>query len=257
MRRTAVTLLAGPVLLAACNSGETRSLTPPPAAIDGLRTEGDRSLFLAFVGGSPRLEPSDPCWEGYQPDVVETGTTVTVTIRRIPSPEPQPGLFACTAEGYQRAVVVELTRPVGDRRIVDGATRRERRPFDGRTLLHPRDMPQGWGLLGERPGSGEPEPSTSWVRTWGPEPAARAPGECVDAVRVELIQGPGAGTDAVGPTESVAVRGTQGVVARPSGQVRLAWTEPGGRRELIGSRTCAGREPVELDVLLRFAESLG
>ena len=256
VRRTAAALLAGPVLLAACNSGQTRSLSSPPVAVEGLRTEGDRSLFLAFIGGSPRLEPSHPCWEGYRPEVVETGTTVTVTIRTVAPQVPRPELLACTAEGYHRAVVVELARPVGDRRVIDGATRRERRPFDGRTLLHPRDLPQGWGLLGEGPGFDEPERSTSWRRTWGPEPAPGAPGECVNAPRVDLIQGPVTGTQAPGPAEPVDVRGTRGMVTRPPGQVRLAWTEPGGRRELIGSRTCAGGAPVELDVLLRFAESL-
>ena len=253
VRRAAVTLLAGPVLLAACNSGQTRSLTRPPVAIEGLRTEGDRSLLLVFVGRSPRLDPSDPCWEGYRPDVVETGATVTLTIRRVPSPEPGPGSSACTTEGHHRAVVVELRRPVGERRIVDGATGRTRRPFDGRALLHPRTLPQGWGLLAERPGAGQPEPSASWVRTWGPEPAPRGPGECVDALRVELLQGPRAAVDA---GEPVAVRGTAGVVTRSPHHVRVAWTDPGGRRELMGSRTCAGGVPVDLDVLLPFAESL-
>ncbi|MDQ4069316.1 MAG: hypothetical protein M3203_07585 [Actinomycetota bacterium] len=252
MRQATVTLLAGPVLLAACNSGTTLSLAPPPAAIEGLRTEGDRSLLLTFTGGSPRLEPSDPCWEGYRPDVVETPTTVTVTIQRIPSSAPMPELSACTTEGYQRAVVIELPGPIGERRIVDGATGRERRPFDGSTLLAPRALPQGWGLLAERPGFDGPEPSTSWLRTWGPEPAPRAPGECADAPRVDLLQGRGG---ALGPGEPVDVRGTTGVVTRPPGQVRLAWNEPGGRRELIGWRTCAG-DPVELDLLLGFAQSL-
>ena len=258
MRLRALALLG--LALAGCNSGTSRPLQPPPVAIEGLRTQGERSLLLAFVGGSPALEPSDPCWVGYRPEVVASDTQVVVTIQTIPSASPLPEFSGCTMEGYPRAMVVELPWPLDGRRVVDGATGEERHPFDGRTLLHPRALPPGWALLREGPGYDEPERSGSWIRTWGPPLEPGPPAGCVDAIRVDLVQRPDPETPALGPAtaEPVDVRGTPGLlVRRPEGQTLVTWSEPGGRRDLIGSRTCAGGEQVDLDVLLSFAESLG
>ena len=255
-------MLAWPLVLAGCNSGTTLPLQPPPVPIEGLRTEGDRSLVLAFLGRSPRLDPSHPCWESYRPEVAESDILLVVTIRTITSQAPGPESFDCTLEGHPTVLVVELPRPLAGRRVVDGATGRERQPFDGSTLLHLRALPPGWALLQEGPGFDDGERSRSWVRTWGPPLEPGPADECANAVRVDLVQGPhdmapeplapGAAT-----AEPVDVRGTRGLVVRPPGrQVRLAWAEPVGRLELIGYRACDGGPPVEPEVLLRIAEAL-
>lgn len=216
-------------------------------------------MLLAFVGGSPALDPSDPCWVGYRPEVVASDTQVVVTVQTIQSSALVPQLSGCTMEGYPRAMVVELPWPLGGRQVVDGATGEERVAFDGSTLLHPRTLPPGWALLREGPGFDEPERSRSWMRTWGPplEPSPAA--GCVDAIRVDLVQWPDPEPPALlsATAEPVDVRGTRGLlVRRPGGQVALTWSEPGGQRELIGWRTCAEGAQVELDVLLSFAERL-
>lgn len=257
MRLRALAFLA--LALAGCNSGTSQPLQPPPVAIEGLRTQGERSLLLAFVGGSPAVDPSDPCWVGYRPEVVASDAQVVVTVHTVQSSALVPRLSGCTMEGYPRAMVVELPWPLDGRRVVDGATGEEHVPFDGSTLLHPRTLPPGWALLREEPGFDEPERSRSWIRTWGPPPEPGPVEGCVDAIRVDLVQRPDPAPPALGPgtAEPVDVRGTRGLLLRrPGGQVALTWSEPGGQRELIGSRTCAGAAPVDLDVLLRFAESL-
>jgi hypothetical protein len=250
MRGAAVALLAGPLVLGACHSGASISPGPPAVPIDGLRTDGDRSLVIAFVGASP--DPSDPCWVDYRPDVVTGPARVTVTIR---GGAPRASGFDCPLAGYVRVVVVELGGPLGDRRVVDGATGRERRPFDGSTLLRPKELPAGWGLLGEGPGFDDPERSTSWVRTWGTSPT------CPGAIRVDFLQGPEGVAEPVSagsPVDRIEVRGAQGVaVSLPEGGVRLAWTEPGGWRQLTGIQPCSGSPPVDVAMLVEFARALG
>ena len=241
--------------LVGCDRGST---TPPSAvAVEGARTDGDRGLVLSFTGGSPTLDPSDPCWTGYRPEVAEAGGRVTVTIRAVPSKVPMPANFACHLVGYFRTAAVTLDRPLGQRAVLDGSTGQELRPFDGDAVLRPRALPAGWELLREGPG---PDPDgRSWSQTWGPPAGApRAGVDCADlSGPVTLTQSPAPAGEfpAVG---DVTVRGTAGDVDldRAGGPIRLVWREAGQHLALDASRACADTLPAGAAFLLEFAGSL-
>jgi hypothetical protein len=137
---------------------------------EGARPGGQpRQLTVTVIaGGGADSTPSDPCWEGYQPEARSEADRVVVTVRRFRS-RAATGATACTSEGLLWNVTVPLPDDLGGRPLVDGATG-QARPVTT-DLLTPLWLPEGWKLVHETGGDG---PGERWRRTYGPA-AARPP----------------------------------------------------------------------------------
>jgi hypothetical protein len=102
------------------STGSTpQRVTVNPAAVD-LRPRpfesavplGSASVGVRFWGGVPECDPIG------RVDVQETATTVTITLY---SGRPPGEPMACIAIALYQELLVELSSPLGDRTIVDGA----------------------------------------------------------------------------------------------------------------------------------------
>jgi hypothetical protein len=256
MRAPVVAFVAAFLVAAGCDGGTTRPAVEAPPQIEGLRTDGERGLLLTFVGGPPVTDVPNPCATSYRAEVDESDDEVVVTIRTLPPSIPLPREFACPAMGYFRTVSANLGRPLDDRRVLDGATGKERRPFDSSTLLRPSFLPGGWSLRIEGPGFDQPERSATWRRTFGPPPLPPIDNRCAETVAaVTVSQGPPALIPAGG--EPVVVRGMSGVVVNdPNSGPTISWVERGQTVSVADTPGCAGTPPTGVDVLLLIAEGL-
>jgi hypothetical protein len=255
MRAPLVLCLAA-FLVTGCEGGTTRPVVEAAPQVEGVRTDGDRGLLLTFVGGPPVTDIPDPCAKSYRADVEETGDRVVITIRALPADIPLPREFFCQAMGYFRTVSAKLDRPLGNRRMIDGATGQERRPFDSSTLRHPGFLPSGWLLRSEGPGFDQPERSATWRRTFGPPTVPPVDNRCAEtAAAVTVSQGP----PALLPTggDAVKVQGLPGIVIHnPNNGETISWVERGQTISVADAPGCAGTPPTGVDVLLLIAQGL-
>jgi hypothetical protein len=89
-----------------------------------------------------RSRPSDPCWEGYQPQARAEADRMVVTIRRFRPRAPVPEGHYCTTVGLLLTLTVPLPEDLGGRPLVDGATGQRRPLVEG--LLTPGWLPDNW-----------------------------------------------------------------------------------------------------------------
>jgi hypothetical protein len=94
------------------------------------------------AGVGARSRPSDPCWEGYQPQARAEADRMVVTIRRFRSRATLPAGQGCAAVGVLWNVTVSLPEDLRGRPLVDGATGQRRPLVEG--LLVPGWLPDGW-----------------------------------------------------------------------------------------------------------------
>jgi hypothetical protein len=126
--------------------------------------EKPRQLTVTVqAGGGAASQPSDPCWEGYQPEARSEPDRVVVTVRRFRSRVPLAEGHGCADFGLMWNVTVDLPDDLRGRQVVDGATGRSEEVVTG--LLAPLWLPRGWGLLHETGGDG-----ARWQREYGPKP---------------------------------------------------------------------------------------
>jgi hypothetical protein len=233
----------------------------PPTWFAAARTDGRRGVVVSFIGAAPVTDAKDGCQFDYRAFAVERRNEVEITVRsvyRATHREP----VMCTSLGYGRTARVTLRRPLGERRLVDGANHDPIPVFDGSTLLEPGWLPSGWSRLAES-GSGVGQPDSSWTSAFGAsdEPRRECP-RVADGVR--LIQGPVAAVDHVMsqnqfPTVStLEVRGhtaEHGVDPQSQSTV-VRWQEGGQQIVLDGASGCSGVPGVDLDTLTRIALGL-
>jgi hypothetical protein len=158
-RRTAgvgavAVLLAGVVAVAALlpERGQRPAATGPTAAgvpdgvvpwSDARPSENPGELVVTVQAGvGARSRPSDPCWEGYQPEARAEADRMVVTIRRFRSRATLPAGQGCAAVGVLWNVTVSLPEDLRGRPLVDGATGQRRPLVEG--LLVPGWLPDGW-----------------------------------------------------------------------------------------------------------------
>jgi hypothetical protein len=112
------------------------------------------------AGVGARSRPSNPCWEGYQPEARAEADRMVVTVRRFRSRATLPAGQRCAAVGVLWNVTVSLPEDLRGRPVVDGATGQRRRLVEG--LLVPGWLPEGWqGFKAGRERDGR------WRRSYG------------------------------------------------------------------------------------------
>jgi hypothetical protein len=201
-------------------------------------------LTLYFTGGPPG-PPDQPCARTYQATATPSADKVTVTVRELPAPPLPPG-HGCADVGYGRTVTVELPEPLRGRRVVDGATGKERPVIDAALLLTPSWLPAGYRFVRE------------WVeagidfREWAPdEPDRRL---LVDQGDAGKLARPG--LDPVVLARPV-VRGVPATVWKTrlfDDLVCVSWAEGS-----VGHRVCTSGAPGKLlamQELVRVADEL-
>jgi hypothetical protein len=233
----------------------------PPTWFEAARTDGRRGVVVSFTGAAPVTDPKNACQSDYRAFAVEREDEVEIRVRSIYR-EADREPVACTLEGYGRTARVALRRPLGNRRLVDGANGNEVPAFDGSTLLEPTWLPSGWKTTGEG-GMNSESFGSVWGRTFSAQ-REREPERCTDAsASVWLAQGtvppPGMPLfDAATVVDVVEVRGQSATrTYEPrSGTTSIRWIEPRGAVVLDGYRGCAGSPGVDLDTLTRIAQGL-
>lgn len=102
------------------------------------------SLLVGFTGGPPDLQPGQPCWEGYDASVVESATTITVTVTRLIAPVDSD--VGCALAGFERQVEVPLQRAWAGREVVDATSGAAIAVLElGLPTVDP--LPSGWTAL--------------------------------------------------------------------------------------------------------------
>lgn len=138
-RRTASLLLAivGALALSSCGRTDDAALSadainseqgdvprPGPFEWDRARTsEDERSVAIDFVGGA-EYDSSDFCTTRYEATATETDESVTVVLSGWSPPPPSDTSVPiwCPMLGYSRAITVNLSKPLGERSLINGAT---------------------------------------------------------------------------------------------------------------------------------------
>jgi hypothetical protein len=128
-------------------SGE---LSGDPAKIDLIRTGyNDQQLVVAFVDGRkpPPNDATDPCAGDFYAEVESRHDAVIVRLRGMDRHAAATNV-ACPAVGYGRLLAVTLPDPLNGRPIFDGSAALDadmpRPVIDGRPLVTPRWLPEGW-----------------------------------------------------------------------------------------------------------------
>lgn len=239
---------------------------PEPVDLSGARTQGRRSLVLAFGGAAEVTDRRDPCQLDYAVTARERSGGVTVAVRPVYREVHRAGGGICDLMLHGRLVTVRLDRPLGSRTLIDAATGDPVPVFDGATLLRPQWLPTGWDSRGEGAGGcWSPTSGACWSQIWG-TPESEDASTCVaGSGYVELGQAPRTeGSDPIVPAAEVAVTAAtvRGVPAevlvdpRGNGSVTVQWTEGDRSFVLYGGSACAGAPAPTADVVTRIADSL-
>lgn len=260
--RTEGTATTGPA-----GSGDVADAAPlGDGSWSGARTTGDGDVLITFVGGKPYQE-GNACTVDYSADVTESDEEVRVDITARSPARPDDaatGPVTCTSEGHFRTLTVDLERPLGDRRLIEGQFDPVQPVFDGASLREPSALPEGWVQLSEWPGFPHPELSSSWSRTWGAASPPPVDGRCTPApAPVTLTQGPPSIVEQPAPNGErvVATHDVGGAEAayaesdRANGR-RLTWVADGIGFVLTSGDRCADDPPTTPELLLQIARSL-
>jgi hypothetical protein len=124
------------------------------------------------AGVGARSRPSDPCWQGYQPEARAEADRMVVTIRRFRSRATLPQGHGCAAVGVLWNLTVSLPEDLRGRPLVDGTTGQRRPLVKG--LLVPGWLPDGWqGFKTGRERDGRWRRSYGWAAS--PKSTANLP----------------------------------------------------------------------------------
>jgi hypothetical protein len=175
---------------------------------DTARTDGDRALLVAFIGGPPG---DGRCEKSYRGAADEAGDRVTVSVEVVNDG----GDGDCPAVGSLRVVRVDLASPLAGRTVVDARTGAPGPLLDGGALLHLADVPTGYAPESEGGSDG------GWSTTW-------ASGERGPALVVthEADRGQPLVPDFV-EVSTVEVRGQQAALYGAPAQRSVIWRERG------------------------------
>jgi hypothetical protein len=207
---------------------------PDPVSFDSWRFSSDRrSVTVAFTGG-PVFDPDNPCSKAYRGSAHATGDELVIGIYPEPFPGEMPDDLACTAEGHNRSVAIDLAQPFHGTRVRDVAGQL----FfleEPEGLVELTGLPDGWV---EHPGESlSSSPSGRWGRVYAPAGHTPTPG--YSAGTVELIQAFDAPADVTGGDlqPDVMVNGETATfyLWPPTGEMVLVWMVGGDGVALVGN----------------------
>lgn len=199
------------------------------AALPDLRSARASGVFVTLI-----INPSDPS-AGVDPCtqesalVVETATDVTVRIQNHRElPEHQVWWAACQSSAFSGWATVELTDPLGTRRLIDAGDGLEIPVIDNADLLFPTWIPAPFDIAhwDEMGGEMLVDRTFSWSQSDLTLNIRNSPLE----QPVPLGKNPGDGCTG----DPVTVRGTQGSLCQSASgsSFTLMWDEAGWRREI-------------------------
>ena len=228
---------------------------------NGVRTS-DAGLVIAFYGLAPTTNPDDPCQSDYQAVVEEADDEVRVTVHGS-------HVDTCAEDiAYGRSLTVTLAEPLGDRRLVDGATERQEIAFDGGRIPDATWLPDGWEQVSDLPADPHTGLVTAWQVGWGPpRSSGTACGGDVSPVTLTvgspdlLAQTWVTSFTVVGPTTvhgqpAEQARYQAGPPEHPSNETMVRWAEGSDAFVLRSSPSCAGDVPADFALLQQLADGL-
>lgn len=135
--RAAAVLLFVVLAVAGCTTSQTDDRPgplQPPGTVpweEALLLPGDpRLVTVSFIAGAEG-PPTDPCTDQFEIDADEDRDKVQLTVREVPKAPPANATeVACSLGGKTRYVTVALDRPLGQRRLIDGARDEARAVID-------------------------------------------------------------------------------------------------------------------------------
>lgn len=278
-RRTAgvgavAVLLAGVVVVAALlpERGPRPPATGPTAAgvpngvvpWSDARPSGNPGALVVTVqaGVGARSRPSDPCWEGYQPEARAEADRMVVTVRRFRSRATLPAGQRCAAVGTLWNLTVPLPEDLRGRPLVDGATGQRRPLVEG--LLVPGWLPDGWqGFKTGRERGGRWRRSYGWAASPKAGTVTLPPLNWVDVATISprILGGyyRVADTPVVGHTQVRGHRAEIDAVSQNRNRVRyvnVRWREGEVGYVVTGSVLDGATLRQAQEVVVRIAQSL-
>jgi hypothetical protein len=226
------------------------------------RPSGNPGALVVTVqaGVGARSRPSNPCWEGYQPEARAEADRMVVTVRRFRSRATLPQGHGCAAVGTLWNVTVSLPEDLRGRPLVDGATGQRRPLVEG--LLVPEWLPEGWqGFKAGRERGGRWRRSYGWAASPKAGAVTLPPVNSVDvaAISPRILGGYYrlADTPVVGYTQVRGHRAEIDAVSRNrSRHVNVRWREGEVGYVVTGDVRLGATIRQAQEVVVRIAQSL-
>jgi hypothetical protein len=223
-----------------CSSSTTRTAAAEDISWLSARTDGDQALVIVYAGAPLQTGPT--CTRTYGGEVTETAASVTVTVAAGPERIPAGG---CASDAKTATITVDLTQPIGDRQLIDGATGEQHNVFDGSTLAAPAWLPEGWtgGEIGTADAA-----AVTWTRNWG-LPGTEGLAPCTLS-GVSLTEGDPSVVFGGRPQPAAAATSPQ-TAERLIGplSVELLWTTDGRAYDLRSISRCAEADPPSTETI--------
>lgn len=223
------------------------------AALPDLRSARASGVFVTLIINPFDARAGiDPCTQE-SAVVVETPTEVTVRVQpHYEVPEHQVWWAACQASAFSGWATIELTDPLGTRRLTDAADGLEIPVIDNADLLFPTWVPTPFDIAhwDEMGGEVLVDRTFSWSQSDLTLNVRNAPLE----TSVPLGQNPGDGCTG----DPVTVRGTQGSLCQSArgSSFTLMWDEGGWRREIDLGPVSDNTSPFTRSDVMAIADSL-
>lgn len=222
----------------------------------------DSGLVIAFYGLAQTTTVDDPCQADYQAVVEEADDEVRVTVHGS-------HVDTCGDDiAYGRTLTVPLAGPLGDRRLVNGATERREVAFDGARIPEATWLPDGWEQVSDLPADPHTGLVTAWQVGWGPPRSSGTPcGADVSPVTLTvgspdlLTQTWVTSFTVVGATRvhgqpAEQARYQSGPPEHPSNETMIRWSEGSDAFVLRSAPSCPEETPADFPLLQQLADGL-
>jgi hypothetical protein len=233
----------------------TTSTTAPAPTSQALQLDGEADARAVGVYVTINLAPADPSTgfdpcEAARPSVTETASDVVVRV--VGAADSDQPWADCQSSPFSGWATIELTDPLGTRRLIDGRDGREIPAISATDLLFPTWLPAPFDLEHWDEGGGETglvDRTFSWMK-----------GDLFVGVRNAPLEdtvplGASPGDGCVG--DPIPVRGAQGSLCRgTNGSFTLMWDEGGWRRQIELGPVSDNVAPFTVDDVLAIADGL-
>jgi len=226
------------------------------------RTSADGEELSIWFIGRPAHDSDDPCTVVYTASASEISGNVLVEILgQPPTSSERSGsdpAATCESLGYQRNVTVKLREPLGQRAVLNAASGRPQRIFDGSRLATVGWVPPDFALVSE--GAAYPMADTTkvWSRSWVASTASSSPSCSITFVEGDQSAVAALPT-AMGGATFVGTHVVGDAQARFSASAeraahQLTWQDARAAYAVIG--VSCGADEAALEVLLHVARGI-